>query len=225
MPSILSRSIGVTLLLSCALLAGCQRGEPTRPADQIPSVPPDAPPRQPRPPTPKPSDPAKAAAELRGAAAAFEKLRAQRITASAQGELVEREGRSYRKDLDAWALPKTVSDADLAALPAVPFMYGLAFYELELTDARLKAMQPDDNLVWLGISNSQLTDAGLKELQKFANLGLLALDAPQVTDAGLKHLAQLKQLWFLELNRTAVTADGIKEFKLTLPKCAVTGGP
>jgi hypothetical protein len=225
MRSIWSRSIGVALLLACSLLAGCNRGEPIQKADQTPSTPPEAPPRQPKPATPKSSDPAKALAELREAAAAFQKFRATKITANAQGELVEREGRSYRKDLDVWALPKTVSDADLAALPTVPFMYGLAFYELELTDARLKAVQPADNLVWLVISNSQLTDAGLKDLQKFANLGSLSLDAPQVTDAGLKHLAQFNQLWYLELKRTRATADGIKEFKRALPKCAVTGGP
>src|SRR5262245_38796467 len=98
MPSLVSR-IGVTLL-PCALALGCLRGEPTRPVDPAPpaSTAPDAP-RQPKPPTQKSSDPAKAATELREATAAFEKFRAQRITASAQGELVERGGRSYRKDL------------------------------------------------------------------------------------------------------------------------------
>jgi hypothetical protein len=222
MPSIWFRIIGVTLL-SCSLAIGCQRGEPSRPVDSTPTEVT----RRAKPPTPKSSDPAKAAAELREATAAFEKFRARRITASAQGELVEWEGRSYRKDLNAWVLPKTVSDADLTALPTVPFMYGLEFSELlELTDARLKVMQPDDNLVWLRIRKSQLTDAGLKELQKFPNLGSLALGTPQMTDAGLKHLAQFNQLRYLELRHSArMTADGIEEFKQALPMCAVIGGP
>jgi hypothetical protein len=109
-------------------------------------------------------------------------------------------------------MPSKTTDADLKALPDLPFRFGLEF-DLGFTAAEVKEIKKLKNLSYLDLRFTKLTDAGLTEIKELKNLMYLDLAHTKVTDAGLKEIKDLKNLSFLDLSHTKVTDAGLKELK------------
>jgi hypothetical protein len=125
-------------------------------------------------------------------------------------EAFARVGAYYHAEIDAqtkqtrhvFENERSMTDADLAKLPQVPFAFGLSLYNTEVTDAGMKELKKLKQLTSLSLRLSKVTDAGLKELKEMNQLTSLDLFNTRVTDAGIKELKALNNLSSLFLDYT-----------------------
>jgi hypothetical protein len=82
---------------------------------------------------------------------------------------------------------------------------GLTGDRKTLTDAKLKHLENQPQLVWLDLRGTGTTDVGLVHLKQLKSLRVLRLEGTQITDAGIPHLKTLTNLRILELDGTQVT--------------------
>ncbi len=99
----------------------------------------------------------------------------------------------------------------VAQLPAAFQIVAVGFPPRIASDDDLAVIARIDTVVDMWLVDSQVTDAGLRRLQPQKNLLSLQLDGTEVTDAGLKHLAGLPHLQALYIARNHVTGAGLAD--------------
>jgi hypothetical protein len=103
-----------------------------------------------------------------------------------------------------------VSDSDMAALAALPYLTRLDLSLTRISDHGLQELKSAPAITDLNLCYAELiTDAGLSAVKGWKHLRRLNLRGAKVTDATLQHLAAVSSLESLDIGYAQVTDVGL----------------
>ncbi len=115
-----------------------------------------------------------------------------------------------------------LTDDRLRDIEPLPQLRSLYLPDSQITDAGLTHLESLSQLETLVVESRGITDAGLEHLKGLAKLQRLILPmTPQITDDGLNHLKGLTRLEWLNVRGTGITLEAVARFKELLPECEI----
>jgi len=134
----------------------------------------------------------------------------------AVGGAVRRVSRG-REEVEVDLRNATVTDADLAALAAIPHLHTLRLNDTGIGDAGLADVARIASLERLFLDRTAVTDAGLGQLASLAKLQFLCLYGTAIGDPALGTLAKFPGLKTVIVTATKVTSPAAVAFRKAHP--------